>query len=482
MIAYVLETLLFQFMFLLFYLVALRRMTFFRGNRIYLISSLLLSMILPLIELPAFSTVSIPVMDLQLAASDLIQLDAIVLGPGAETSGLSWTKALWIAGAMLSLCWLLYRLNKVRALLAAFQVEKRLAKVSIIRLPATDQAFSFFHWIFFGEMLEEAQEKRILEHELAHARQWHSLDLMLVEALRIPFWFNPMFWVYRRLLDEVHEYAADAQAVSSHPPEQYYRELLGQFFGVPSRILGHTFFKKSLIVKRIKMLQRKSTRKTNQMAYLLVLPLLGLMLWVSSCEQEAAHEPESEIIEAVETQEVADYKARIMDILNQNKDLTPEQRQAILEDLEAQIEEASGHSGTIGFPGEKPADDTAKTKDNRYIVEVPFAVIDEVPVFPGCEDAADRKACFNEKIFEHVLKNFNYPEEAKEQGIQGRVAVMFTVGIDGGIDKITTRGPHPLLEAEVRRIIGRLPRMQPGLHGGGAVKVPFSLPVVFKLK
>ncbi|NKI30736.1 energy transducer TonB [Muricauda sp. DJ-13] len=112
---------------------------------------------------------------------------------------------------------------------------------------------------------------------------------------------------------------------------------------------------------------------------------------------------------------------------------------------------------------------------------VPFAVIDRVPVFPGCENVLDSKACFQEKIQEHIRKHFNYPKIAQELNIQGRVSVMFTIAQNGTIENIRKRGPHKLLEDEVERIIKRLPKMKPGIHKGQLVKVPFSIPVTFKL-
>ena len=78
-------------------------------------------------------------------------------------------------------------------------------------------------------------------------------------------------------------------------------------------------------------------------------------------------------------------------------------------------------------------------------------------------------------------KNFNYPKEAQEQGIEGRVAVIFTIDTNGNINDIEQRGPSPILEAEVKRIIQRLPKMKPGTLNGEAVNVAFSIPVVFKL-
>lgn len=115
-------------------------------------------------------------------------------------------------------------------------------------------------------------------------------------------------------------------------------------------------------------------------------------------------------------------------------------------------------------------------------IDVPFAVIEDVPVFPGCENANDKRACFNQKIQEHIRKNFRYPEIAQEMGIQGRVNVMFTIQKDGTIGNIRYRGPDKNLEAEALRIIEKLPRMTPGKQRGRPVRVPFSIPITFKLQ
>lgn len=113
---------------------------------------------------------------------------------------------------------------------------------------------------------------------------------------------------------------------------------------------------------------------------------------------------------------------------------------------------------------------------------VAFAVIDEVPIFPGCENAVDKKQCFNEKIVEHIKKHFRYPEAAEKQGIQGRVSILFTIDTNGEISSIKKRGPSEILENEAVRIIERLPKMQPGKHKGETVNVPFAIPITFKLK
>lgn len=115
-------------------------------------------------------------------------------------------------------------------------------------------------------------------------------------------------------------------------------------------------------------------------------------------------------------------------------------------------------------------------------VDVPFAVIEDVPVFPGCENESDKRACFNSMIQKHISKNFRYPEIAQEMGIQGRVSVMFVIQKDGSIGNIRMRGPDKNLEAEAQRIISKLPKMTPGKQRGRAVRVPFSIPINFKLQ
>ena len=117
-------------------------------------------------------------------------------------------------------------------------------------------------------------------------------------------------------------------------------------------------------------------------------------------------------------------------------------------------------------------------------MDVPFAIIEDVPLFPGCERVpkSERRSCFQTQIQKHIAKNFRYPEIAQEMGIQGRVFVQFTIGKDGSISGIRTRGPDKNLEKEAKRIISRLPRMTPGKQRGRPVRVPFSIPITFKLQ
>jgi protein TonB len=117
------------------------------------------------------------------------------------------------------------------------------------------------------------------------------------------------------------------------------------------------------------------------------------------------------------------------------------------------------------------------------ILEVPFKLIENAPVFPGCESVAksQRKKCFTEKMHKHVRKHFQYPEIAKDMGAQGRVYVQFMISETGVITKIKARGPDKNLEKEAKRIIAKLPKMTPGKQRDKNVRVPFSIPITFRL-
>ncbi|MQP51736.1 MULTISPECIES: energy transducer TonB [unclassified Flavobacterium] len=118
--------------------------------------------------------------------------------------------------------------------------------------------------------------------------------------------------------------------------------------------------------------------------------------------------------------------------------------------------------------------------------EVPFAVIEDVPVFPGCEkvEKSKRLECFMEQMAKHIKRNQNYPERAMEDNIQGRVAVLFVIDKDGSITNVQVKGPKggELLEKEAKRVIEKLPKFKPGMQRGKPVKVKYSQPITFKLQ
>ncbi|MGB5821254.1 MAG: energy transducer TonB [Saonia sp.] len=153
----------------------------------------------------------------------------------------------------------------------------------------------------------------------------------------------------------------------------------------------------------------------------------------------------------------------------------------IVED-EEEVEETVIESTETSQDEEVIEVDDVAVEEDFEDVDVPFAVIEDVPIFPGCESKSDKRACFNEMMQKHIRKNFRYPEIAQEMGVQGRVSVMFTIQKDGSIGNVRMRGPDKNLEKEAARIIGKLPKMTPGKQRGRAVRVPFSIPITFKLQ
>ena len=127
-----------------------------------------------------------------------------------------------------------------------------------------------------------------------------------------------------------------------------------------------------------------------------------------------------------------------------------------------------------------------EVEEVEEILEVPFAVIENVPVFPGCENKKGndaKKKCMSDKIAKFVNKKFN-TDLASDLGLSGRqrISVGFKVDRSGNVTNIYARAPHPGLEKEAKRVIGLLPKMKPGMQRGKAVTVPYGLPIVFQVQ
>ena len=120
----------------------------------------------------------------------------------------------------------------------------------------------------------------------------------------------------------------------------------------------------------------------------------------------------------------------------------------------------------------------------KELGNVPFAVIEEIPVFQGCEDVEknERMNCFNAKMNEHVKKNFIYPSKALKKNIEGKVYVQFVIDKEGNVVDVQTRGADPILQTEARRIFSLLPKFKPGFQKGKPVNVRYAMPLNFRLR
>lgn len=501
MIKYILECMAFQLVFLVIYDLWLKRETFFQWNRVYLLGSYLLSLILPWVKIEAFRT-KVPTA-FQGYPEFFWNLDNAALTVVREkgsTFGIPWELALLFGGMILTTVFFMHKLFQIVKLKRLGEVHYFNAFTRVI-LPNSTAAFSFFRTIFLGGNIAEREHDTIIKHELVHIRQGHSYDLVFFELMRILGWFNPLVYVYQNRISELHEFIADAQVAKTSKNEQY-KLLLSLVFQTQNISFINQFFKKSLIKKRIVMLQKSKSKRIWKLKYLLVAPIVVGMLFYTSCQNERKDGLlETIAVADVENLTEAEEKkvfSRLKDLSNGSQDweLRVADGNSTLhfskaENTESYISDPEGNpikakmqieTDLVDMDFNLFSDTTKANSENGLGNVLPFREVEEVPIFSGCEGESDKRACFNSKLQRHISKHFNYPKEAIEKGAEGRVAAMFTIDGTGRVVHIKTKGPDPLLEKEVERIIGRIPDMVPGRHGGNEVNVIYSIPVTFKLQ
>ncbi|MRI00623.1 TonB family protein [Kriegella sp. EG-1] len=493
MVQYILECIAFQLVFLLIYDLFLKKETFFQWNRVYLIGTYMLSMILPWIKIEALKTNATEVFQEYPAFLWNVNDAAFTATSVIETSfTISWEYVVLFGGMFLATIFFGYKLFQLYKLRQQGEVHyfKDFTQV-IIKNSAI--AFSFFKSIFLGDQVLEKEHQNILEHELVHIKERHSYDLFFFEIMRIVAWFNPLVYVYQSRIAELHEFIADAKVAKTNKKEQY-EFLLSQVFQTQNISFINQFFKSSLIKKRIVMLQKTKSKKVFKLKYLALFPLVISMLLYSSCEME----PEESV--PAETEMVVEDISNLSESEDQQLFTTlkaysdsGEYWEFVLKDDDSSIKyTSSAEKSYIKFDGHdekiwatmviEGPDSVSLLGSDALGIAIAFAVVDEVPVFPGCENAENTRECFQKMMQKHIADNFKYPEEAQEKGIQGRVSIMFTVSTDGSIQNVRMRGPDKLLEEEAARIISLLPKMTPGKQDGKIVNVPFSIPISFRLQ
>ncbi len=110
-------------------------------------------------------------------------------------------------------------------------------------------------------------------------------------------------------------------------------------------------------------------------------------------------------------------------------------------------------------------------------------VIEEIPIFQGCEELDDKNSriCFQQKMITHIERNFQYPSLALQKKLKGKVDLFCLITKEGEVTKIRAKGPHSILEKDAIEIMKRLPKMTPAKQNGVPVRVPFSIPITYKL-
>lgn len=502
MINYILQVLLFQALFLAVYDFFLQKETFFKWNRRYLLVTPFLSFIIPLLKSESIQkTVSQEY--IEYLPTVFLNPQAVIEQTSQSGSTLNYMSIIFYVGLAFFTVLFLIKLTKVLQLIIANKVIKK-QHYSLVVLDKKQSAFSFFKYIFINESLLKNGDLQIIKHELIHCKQYHTLDLLFFEVLKIVLWFNPMVYVYQKRITLLHEYISDAEVVKETDKKAYFNKLLSETFNVENISFINQFFKHSLIKKRIVMITKEKSQKMKQLKYLLVLPLLMGMLFYSSCtdaakdellEMESILQQNEEITEGkyFDTKDGKIFVGKSLagTVLSFNdytdKEKEMHARTSTIQNSIFEFQVIIDNNGDrIQFlKTNKNAD---KYKNNWKFVEgedIPFAYIENVPVFPGCEGTQEElRKCLQEKITMHVSSNFN-SKLANGLGLESglkRIFVMFKIDKEGNITDAKSRAPHKLLEQEALRVINLLPKMDPGKYLGENVGVKYSLPIAFKVE
>ncbi|SDM53420.1 M56 family metallopeptidase [Kriegella aquimaris] len=287
MIQYIIEAIAFQMVFLVIYDLFLKRETFFQWNRLYLIGTYALSLVLPWVKIEALKT-TVPeqyyVYPKFLWPTDGVADQVIIETAKHQTIDWSWQEGIFYGGMLLAGFYFMFKIYRIYRLRKNGSV-RYFPNFTRVVVAKSELAFSFFRYIFLGDKVVRREHDNIIKHELVHIRQKHSWDLIFFELMRICCWFNPLVYIYQSRISELHEFIADA-AVAKTDKRESYQLLLSEVFQTEHISFINHFFKSSLIKKRIVMLQKEQSKKILQLKYLLMIPLLAGMLLYTSCQKE----------------------------------------------------------------------------------------------------------------------------------------------------------------------------------------------------
>ena len=409
----------------------------------------------------------------------------------------------------------------------------------IISLPSEFNPFSFFGWIFlYLPQLEEDSREEILMHEQTHARQWHSVDVIVSEIVNIFCWFNPFSWLLKGEIRLNLEYLADNKVTETmENSKQYQYHLLG-LAHTHSKTGLYNNFNVSQIKNRIIMMNKKRTRTAGRIKYALFAPLAAALLIASniSCTSTENQEAKTEAIEsrAVEgevfrvVEEMPEFvggMGECMKYLAKNIKYPTEaiekgiqgrvivQMVVTKEGYIADTKIARGIDPLLdaealrvvsSMPKWKPGKQKGEAVNVMYTLPVMFrldgdadkketatpkeadtqteAKVDENTIFQVVQEMPEFPGGMAE-CMKWLNKNVNYPATAMEKGVQGRVIIQFVVNRDGSISEASVaRGIDPDLDKEALRVVSAMPNWIPGKQRGQAVRVKYTLPVMFRLQ
>lgn len=254
------------------YGLAFRRLHFHALNRAYLLGSLGLSLVIPVVELPAPPVALPPPVQRVVYAAEAMPLPETARVAPTEARPVDWVAVAWIA-YVIGVAAMALRLGAGLARLAKLARQPGRWEGGLKLIPTSGPNASFFNRIFLNESgLTAAECEQVLAHETAHARLGHSADRLLVEVCRVAFWFNPVLWLYQRSLAHLHELQADA-AVAHRFDARAYARLLLHLHGGAGLPLTNLFSRQPLKDRLAALFQPKPNSAMKKWLFLAAAPV-----------------------------------------------------------------------------------------------------------------------------------------------------------------------------------------------------------------
>jgi TonB-dependent SusC/RagA subfamily outer membrane receptor len=279
---YLLKSMILSGIFFGYYSLFLKNTIYHAYNRFYLLAAMALSLVIPFLNLSMFTIAEeeLP------AAQVLMYLTSVSQGPVQESS-MAWEILAIGLISTLFIGYLAYSILRIYLLKKKNPVTN-MGEFDFIETELDEAPFSFFNNLFWKKSIsiEDEGGRKILQHELSHIRQNHSIDRLFSQTICAIFWMNPFNWIIQKELQNIHEFIADRDAVGTGEVDAFAKMLLQSYYGNHFLNPSHSFYYSS-IKRRIIML---TTSKTPQYAYLrkvAVLPMLAFILALFSIQLSA---------------------------------------------------------------------------------------------------------------------------------------------------------------------------------------------------
>ncbi len=268
--AYLLESAACLALFYVGFRLFLRKETYFKLNRVYLVCSLIISMILPVFKITS------PLITARASAPMSLILSSAA---SAKTWGLGEILLfLYAIGVGVFLFRFVFHMIKLYFVVKKFRTT-RINGIKIVSVDKDFSPFSFLNFIFINDKkLSEHNMRRIIAHEIIHIKQYHTFDILLIELITVLQWFNPFVWPYKKSLQETHEFLADdGVIVQGFSTAKYQLLMFEQHVGVKLFEFANNF-KQSQIKRRITMMSKIKSRGAAKVKLLLIVPMAAFLL------------------------------------------------------------------------------------------------------------------------------------------------------------------------------------------------------------